>query len=306
MKKIISAILLLVFCYGFVAPVYALGSDLQHIGSEALDGVRAIGSDYYLLDDNNEILDRVGRVDLDLSNRNEIEDFLTNSEVEKEVKDYIRTLEKRILDGEIEGCYVTVFSPELIYHKGNASPKSSITDYYTYNGMEMKRERVYTYNISTGYHFVSYGTSTLSIANAISQFFFYVASSLSKVFNIGTTLLDLFETAAGGTVAYASSNDYSQVNLKYDGVNQWVYGKLDGTNWYLGYYAQKITLNQVIIEQQFVVNGVGTTKTSYKSSNIVCKPSSFDSPWAKAYLNLGNPVDETVSYKLYSTSFYFA
>ena len=172
--------------------------------------------------------------------------------------------------------------------------------------MEMKRERVYVYNISTGWHDVARGTTTKTIANVVSQFLLYIAGNYSNAIGLGSTLLSIFEAAAGGSVVNATASDYSQVNLKYDGVNQWVYGKLDGVNWYLGYYAQSITISQATMQQQFVVNGVGTTKTSYRYPGIVCKPSSFDSPWAKAYSYLGNPVSETVSYKLYSTTFYFA
>lgn len=305
MRKIISIVLLLTTVCCTTLSVYADEISQTVSNNEVFDGVVLIGREYYLLDDNNEIAEHVGRLDLDLRNKNEIEAFLLSSNVEKEVKNYVHELCLMVDEGDLEGGIITIFSPALIVDNGTASVNSSI-DYYTYNNMQMKRERVYVYNIGTGWHDVARGSTAKTVANIVSQFLLYIAGEYSKAIGLGSTLLSIFEAAAGGSVVYASANDYSQVNLKYDGVNQWVYGKLDGLNWYLGYYAQKITINQVIMEQQFVINGVGITKTSYRSPGIVCKPSSFDSPWAKAYSNLGYPIDETVSYKLYSTTFYFA
>ncbi|HBR03986.1 MAG TPA: hypothetical protein DD738_15405 [Ruminiclostridium sp.] len=161
------------------------------------------------------------------------------------------------------------------------------------------------YNISTGYEFKVTGSQALTIAKLVYEVGMYIGGFFHEAVGLGGTLISLFQAAAGGNVYSASANDFTQMELKYDGVSQWTYGLYDGTNWYLGYCSQKITIKQITEYQQFVVNGVGTQESTYQYPNTITKSPDFDFPWRTAYYNLFNPVIEWISYEVNGMTWYF-
>ena len=117
-------------------------------------------------------------------------------------------------------------------------------------------------------------------------------------------MLSIFEAAAVGNVYSAAASDFTQMQIKYEGVTQWTYGKIVN-EWYLGYISQNIKVLQVEQYQQFVVNGYGQTKNTFQHPNKTIKSPYFDSPWSVAYQHVYYPVLDWVTYKVNGSTWSF-
>ena len=273
-------------------------ADTYKLETEFSSIVKSDDGDYAMISESKATPIPVGRIDVLLDDENAIREVLEMDNVSEEVKEYLLTLsEKALNEPENAGLVATLFSQDLL-------PKTRATVYHTYNGMSMKSDQVYVYNISSGFQFKKTGTTALTTAKVVYEVGLYAAGVFSNAVALGGTLISIFEAAAGGNVYSASASDFTQIEIKYDGVSQWTYGQI-GNDWYLGYCSQKVTVNQITMYQQFVVNGVGTQKYSYKYPYTTVKSANFDSPWSTAYSWLYNPIADWVSYKINGTTWYF-
>jgi len=304
MKKATSIILCLVIILSFSSSAFAANksatlSTKYAQSTEFSSIMKSANDEYAMITDSTNTLIPVGRLDIALDDKGAVDEVLAMANVSNEVKEYIQNLSEKVHnEPENAGQIATLFSPDLL-------PLTRATVYYTYNGMQMKSDQVYVYNISTGYQFKVTGATALAVAKIVYDIGMFAGGAFSNAVALGGTLLSIFETAAGASVYNASASDFTQIELKYDGVSQWTYGLYNGS-WYTGYCSQKITINQVTEYQQFVVNGVGTQKYTYKYPNTITKSPDFDSPWSTAYYYLFNPVTEWISYKVNGTTWMFS
>jgi len=272
--------------------MYTLSTEFESIMKSA-DG------DYAMKIDSTGSLVPVGRLDILLDDEDAVNEVLEMEDISDEVKEYLLRLSEKVTsEPENAGAVATLFSQDLI-------PKTRATVYYTYKGMSMKSDQVYVYNISSGYQFKKTGTAALTAAQAVYEVGMYVGGFFCDAIGLGGTLISIFEALAGGNVYTANASDFTQMELKYDGVSQWTYGQI-GSDWYVGYASQKVTVNYIDRYQQFVVGGVGKQYHSYQYPYKTIKSTDFDLPWDTAYYHLYSPIAEWVSYKVNGTTWYFS
>lgn len=241
----------------------------------------------------------VGRLDIPLSNEKTVIECLSNVELADETKEYIIGLYSKYKESDDNSSMVvTVFSPDLL-----PKTRTTITEYYTYNGMRMKTEAVHLSSISTPYRLDEQGSHVLNLSNSISSILVSVAGYFSTSVGLGGSLLSFFEALAGD-VEYATANDFVQLRIVYDDVKQYTYGeRYDG--WYLGCITEHVHIATVEEFQHFLVNDVGTSKRTYQYPKANIKSPDYSNPWAKAYANLLNPEAQYVSYTIRGNTWYF-
>ena len=307
MKKLLCVFLCCILLTSMSVPVFASSNstnNLQNFYSTPTEfsGIMVSPSGEYAIKSEHAIgYLPVGRLDVNLDNAKSINKLLNEDGISPEVKDYILSLSQQIPKSNGHQMIATVFSPGLV-SENSTNP----CIYMNYKGMEMKTEQVHLRNISTGYQFVVKGKAAKAAANAVYEIAILIGGIKNVGVSLGSTLLSIFEDAANATVYTSSADDFTQLELTYDDVKQWTYGKYDGVDWYLGYCSEKVIVNHVHEFQQFVTNGVGTQEHTYQSpTDNIRKSSHFDDPWETAYYNLFNPVDEWVTYEIKGTTWRF-
>lgn len=271
---------------------YSLGTEFDSI-LQSPNGSYAM-----VVDSENCLSVPVGKLDIELNDSEAVEELCEMDNVSDEVKEYIKELSERVISTpNNEDAVATLFSQDLL-------PQTRSTSYAYYNGMHMKNDQVYVYNISSPYILDVTGTTAKTAASSVYQISMFIGGLASPAVSLGGTLLSLFQTAYG-TVTSATATDFTQVRVVYDGVSQWTYGKYDGVNWALGCASQRITIKQTEVFQQFVVNGVGRQQRKYTYPNTVIKPSYFEDPWSTAYYSLNSPRADWVTCKIRNSTFSF-
>lgn len=246
----------------------------------------------------------VGKLDIDLTNVAEVDSIISNEKIEEEVKKSILDLHQEILNENISCEKVTLFSSQLL----QSSAPGTRSTYYTYQGAQMKSDRLVSTGLNTKYKTVKNGTGTKNVANGISQVILTVLSSNKYInfFSNGINLLQAFNDVFGTTWATGSTSDYLQVRLIYDDIKQWTYRKM-GNEWRLGLCTQKSTVTNIASEQYYFNSAKNAGKTLARNRNVsvVHKSPHFDSPWATAYQWVTSPLTEWVSWKCGSVTFSF-
>ena len=107
-----------------------------------------------------DVIQPVGRMNLELSDESAVNLFLGTDDIPKEVKEYVEELVKRNELDENNNLTVTYFSPLLL--DGN-----SYTNTGSYNGMSMRTDGIYIENMPTGFFFSVNGSKAKERAAAI-------------------------------------------------------------------------------------------------------------------------------------------
>ena len=184
---------------------------------------------------------------------------------------------------------------------GAVSPNETIE--ITYQGHPMRSDKTFYYNLSTGWGYAVHGTASRSRANAITNLILSAVSTVSTpIVSTGITLFQAFVDLYGSTPLTGHTDDYLQVKLEYNKVEQYTYGKMSANDsWRLGLHSQSVTVKKIFVEEYFCTNGVGHTLNKSYSKNLNKVTQHYDSPWATAWSSINNPMVETVSWKVYGT-----
>jgi hypothetical protein len=271
--------------------------------SEHAGVVQNSNGDYFLNVNGQNV--SVGRLDVSLLDDEAVNAVLASASLSEEVKNEIR--EKTQLAKETNQDIVsTIFSADLI------SPRlrSGVT-YGTYQGHNMKTDRVDTQGVGTGFQEISQGSNTKNVANGIVNLIL-TGVGLSNVpvslVAAGKTLLDFFIDAVGSQFVAGSTTDKLQVKLFYDVSNQWTYGEYSNGSgdWRLGLYTQEVKLKTVGVYQYYYTAAYGGKEnTTNKSVSATIRSPHFNDQYQTAWLNVNTPYSESISWKIGSKTFIF-
>lgn len=268
------------------------------------EDIQQLSDGRYIVADSDTSFYQTGRLDVNLQSSESVSNAIANPNLSQEVKNEIMSKhELAVQTGQELVC--TVFSPELLTNK----VARDLSIYSTYNGMRMRSDYIYTYGVSTGWEYLSTGSSTSNLADSIVNFLL-LAGSASKVVNFvsaGKTVLDFFVDVFGTSYITGHRNDYLQMRLIYDDVKQWTYREYAyGTeDWRLGLCTQKVTITQVGVEQYYYNGSSGQTETSDVSVNTVFSSEHFDIPNPIAYQWISSPLTEWVEWQCAGKTFFF-
>lgn len=305
MKKLISLILCVVVILTFAVPAFAADAaynfaedaSMKYTIPTKYDSVlRSQTGEYAMIC--GDVIQPVGRMNLELSDESAVNLFLGTDDIPKEVKEYVEELVKRNELDENNNLTVTYFSPLLL--DGN-----SYTNTGSYNGMSMRTDGIYIENMPTGFFFSVNGSKAKERAAAIDRITFSIAGMICEKLGFGQSLLEIYENATGQTVVAAASSDFTQVQLMYDNYRQWTYGLYGGTDWQLGYASEKVIIRDVEFYQNFTVNGKPRQQNVHMPGKTV-KSTHFDDPWATAYYSILSPLDEWISCEIGGITWTFA
>ncbi|MDR1821036.1 MAG: hypothetical protein LBQ91_01225 [Oscillospiraceae bacterium] len=307
----------------------------------AYKGIRSSTDGYYAMEvDVSSGTDTVpvGRLDIDLCDTAAVNAALLRSDISDNVKAAIYEKHLKALENGDESVTASLFSSDLLYSgssnaaqlptgsasftvdsllavKGSAitaAPLSTTTiTYYTYNGSQMKSEKLYTNGISTGWEYIQRGaTSGTTAGNIFSVIVNAVGVTTTAPIPFVSAAISLLQTALNQLSASSITghgNDYVQARVMYNDVQQWTYLNAGGSTWWIGLYSQQVTVTRVSSEQYYynAVAGGRIASTDRTNLNIVKKTAHFDSPWAYAYQWANNYVTETVQCKIGSKTLYF-
>lgn len=301
MKRAISLILAIVICMTLTteskAKGYIVNGTHVNVQKSEFDGILEIGEKRYGIETEQGEIIETGRLDIDLLNTLEYEEALDRNDIPEEVKDALRDKREKAVKSGYDSARVTIFSPDLINEEGISAYGES-TSYYTYNGHSMKSVQLYSTGISTGWEYIKSGKSTKDTANNLISVILTGVGLSNKTLSFvaaGLSALQIFYNQYSSAIINGHTNDYLQVRLIYDDVDQWTYGK-SGDIWKLGLITAKATITKIGIEQYYYDSAVskGRTATSDRYVNLIHKSPHFDSPWATAWSNLGYVQNETI------------
>jgi len=289
-------ILMIAIFFSFSTHVFA--SKIPYYQDTEYEDILVSSAGEYVIqfkDDKEVFLESVGRLDIDLSNEAEYCSALDNPYITDNVKKEL-TRQHLIFDKRKDvKRKVVIFSPFLITnHNGGKSP--SIT-YYTYNGVSMKSERVYSYSVTSQYTTIYSGSSTSSNATLLYNLGVTALglpnSTFLTILSSGLSVLSAFTSVWGSSFITGETQDYLQISVEYDDIKQWTYASFSG-EWLLGLASQQSILTR-IYSRQYYWNS--TTRTGHTvdttNTNITTIQSShFSSPWAYAYQHQFSPVSE--------------
>lgn len=287
--------------------IYTLDTVFEGI-KQSDDGFYAMEIEALARDDSGFI--PVGKLDIDITDESQMEEVLSSDVIPNEIKQEIERKKEIALKSECEDqITMTFFSTELLNSQPNGiSPRN--TTYKTYNGYEMRSDKLYTYGLDTGYEFVQSGKNTKTEASKIADIVIIVAGVLPfKSVSLtagGISLFQFFVNANTGITATGHTSDFAQVALIYDVVDQWTYARLNG-DWSIGLISQQVKITSVDTRQYYYdINArTGETVNSSYSPNKTFSTKNFSSPWAKALQWAGNPEYEKIEWKLGSATFDF-
>lgn len=301
-KKWIS--LLLVFALCFAIPAAALDNNNQlncEVEKEAsatytnmtiFEGIKASDNGQYAISstDGGEV--PVGMLQVDLLDEEQYSAVLTNPDLSEPVKESLASKRDHALEIGESKQYVFIFSPRLLDENtaGTYAIPAGRTE-YTWNGHKFMIERVYTYDVHSGFEYIQRGVSTKQVASTITDITLGVAS-LSNKFSFaasGISLLKIFLNALNLSNAnYISgfSDDYIQADVISDVCEQWTWGKHLSTDpdWFLGVYTRRVFVKQVRVEQYYYVSSLSGYKLSPNTiyPNHEIKGAHFTDDWQQA------------------------
>ncbi|NLB41544.1 MAG: hypothetical protein GX815_04660 [Clostridiales bacterium] len=194
----------------------------------------------------------VGKIDINLASKKDVNVALSNDNIAPEIKERIALRHKQVTESGYKMANVTLFSSELlpknnVVSSGYSTQATSSSTYYTYNGAQMRSDKLFYDDLDTGYQYIKRGSSTKTITNGIVDIVMIVASTANVYVGFlasGISLLQAFNNMFGTTWATGSTEDFCQVKLIYDNTDQWTYRKI-GNDWYLGLCSQKAVISNI-------------------------------------------------------------
>ena len=256
----------------------------------------------------------VGKIDINLASKKDVNVALSNDNIAPEIKERIALRHKQVTESGYKMANVTLFSSELlpknnVVSSGYSTQATSSSTYYTYNGAQMRSDKLFYDDLDTGYQYIKRGSSTKTITNGIVDIVMIVASTANVYVGFlasGISLLQAFNNMFGTTWATGSTEDFCQVKLIYDNTDQWTYRKI-GNDWYLGLCSQKAVISNISSVQCYY-NAAQQKGKSYPTSRNITKTHKsphFDSPWATAYQWCYDPLTEWMTWKCGGVTFSF-
>lgn len=251
----------------------------------------------------------VDKIDINLDNAtNELLAAKSQYTLPKEVSE---GLERRIeileeySKNETESTSNNVLS--LIAPK-SVSSKSTSTNYYTYNGYNMKDYIIYVPSASTGYFDVAEHSSTQNAANAITSLIIIgggLSNTTLSLFAAGISAFQVFLNWANVNSITGHTNDFLQCKITYANWDKWTYGKI-GNDWHLGCVSQRTYVKEVKTLQHYVNNSSNPEYLKVSYPKYTRKSNNFTNSAAKAIYCLYNPwTDEAIRAKYYNKTIYF-
>lgn len=236
----------------------------------------------------------VGRLDIDLSNDNEIETVLNRSDIPQEVKAEIKNKHISAKENNCSTATMSYFSSGLL-------SDDEETTYYTYKGHRMRNDKLFTYGLSTGWEYIEEGYDTLDTSENITDIVLTsvgVANVYVGILSTGMSLFEAFVDEWGQDFATGHSSDYAQIRLIYDDIDQWTYAEIDG-EWSIGLISGCITVTKIGTEQYYynINDRTGETTTTDEYVNVEYESENFSYPWPAAWQWAGNPEDETIEWE---------
>lgn len=246
----------------------------------------------------------VGRVDIDLLDADEVDLVLENDKIPPEIKAEIERKQKQAVSSGTESARVTFFSSELLE---NTSANNSI--YYTYNGHEMRSDRLYTYRSNTGWEYIKQGTTTRIVAASLFNIglgFLGIKLVPVSILSSGLAVITAFTSVFGNNWIGGHAEDFLQMRLQFDDVKQWTYGNA-GDGWRLGLCTENVVLTKIGVEQYYYnkESRIGRSQTSDNYVNVNVKSPHYDSPWATAWQYMLSPEEEWINWKVAESVFSF-
>lgn len=248
-----------------------------------------------------------GRMDIDFSDPQSVSMALNDVRIAEEMKGYISSeYEKAVRTGNMQAT-MTVYSQELL-----PATRTSETTYRTYNGVEMRTDRIYYQNLMTRTETLVRGINTEQVAANTTGITLSVLGLcqipyISAVAG-GLSLLQAFISAAAGNVNYVtgSSSDFVEYQMTYDTTTQWTYARI-GTDWQLGLVSQSAEIIGLETVTYFYNPNThsGKSNRTITEAGTVIRSQNFHSPWAAAYQNMNSPVEEWVGYYSNGVVVYF-
>lgn len=234
------------------------------------------------------------------------------SEVTQSIQENYERAKSLGIDKDVE---VVIYAPEKVSESGNNNPgistlSNDATTYYTYKNTKMKNYQVVYRGLSTGFKRIKNGKDASKFASQIPDLVLLLgscASSKLKVASFGASLLQIFLKAFGSDFVTGNKNDFIELDISYDKVDQWTYAKL-GNSYSIGLFSQKVTITEANIKQYYynAKKNQGKSKlTSKKGLSKVMKGTHYSSPWATAYTFAGSPRNENVTAKWGNKTYYF-
>ncbi|MFW5651344.1 MAG: DUF5022 domain-containing protein [Acetivibrio ethanolgignens] len=251
-------------------------------------------SGVYLLETDGDKEIAVGRLDIDLSSKEEVDKVLLREDIMPEVKKVIKEKSEKAIESG-KNVTATYFSTELLSEKERIN-----SEYYNYKGHQMRSDRLYTSCESTGWQTISNNESAKLVANQITDLILQGFCKVNKYVPLvaaGKTVLDFFKDYYNAKYITASNGDLLQMLIEFDSVDQWTYVEVNGS-WTLGATTKKITVTKAEIYQYYIVNNVRKSHTkSIILSNAEQKTKNFDSPWETAWQYHLDPTMEWIEWK---------
>ena len=327
MKRTICFILTLALMLYLASPCLAaedLGSikesaELYYCYSTAFDGVYKSMTDEYALryedEEGNYVFLPVTRIDVDMTNRDEVSAFLARKDIPKDIletfdsrcKEQMLTgneASRNAFNGIKETPVATLFAPKGITTLANGNPDETIT--YTHRGTQMMSYRFYYYTLSSGWKTIKTGTNTKTVANAVYECALVAASLASKGVSYLDSAINILRAvydAWGVVYITAHNNDYLYARIVWDQVDQYTYAHLNG-GWQLGLYSQKITVSRIGTEQYYY----NTNRQPFLTDRYVSvtqETANYSSPWEMTWQYAGLCYFEYVSWSTGGISFTF-
>ena len=261
----------------------------------------------------NTILLPVGRLDIDLSNDQDVQNCLANEKISEEIKHEIQNKHEIVLKNGSNNVIATLFSPELLA-KGNGP--TSGTEFYTYKNKKMKSERLYTYSLNTGSQRIAEGVTTIDVVDGIYDIVL-VSAGMANVFvaiyGSAKSIWESFTDKFGTKTFTGSTRDFCEVYLIYDDIDQWTYVDMgNGNGWEIGLISGQTTITEVKGKLYAYDQNTRTGQTEiidenhFEDIDMNTQPTKhFKNPWATAYQYASNPEYEYISWQVGRNIFKF-
>ena len=189
----------------------------------------------------------VGRVDIDLSDSEQVLSALSNTNISEPVKDELRRLHELALKSDCETPVASLFSPQLL----NYNSRGPIEQVYgEYNGFQIMEEIMTTTTITTPSHVTALKGPSLLEWCLESDTLGIVVSGLGFVpgkiglLAGGVSIAQAFFNRFGEIPITGSTSDYLEISVTYSKIEQWTWVNCDG-DWSLGLFTQKATINKI-------------------------------------------------------------
>lgn len=231
-------------------------------------------------------LQPVGRLDVSVEDESSFNELIANEDVPAEIKNAIRAEYERAKEIGNEDLEITYFSPSLLEPASVTGGDETIT--VVYNGLNMRSDRVYYSNISTGWEYVQTGNKVVELVSTLYSVALIGAGLISApvipFVVAGLSLLQLFAQEYTDAVVSGRYDDFVQVRITFDRVDQWTHVQ-SGDVWYLGLMSECVTVKQIgtYIQLYDSASRTALPNDTVRDVNIYAPTESFESPWATAY-----------------------